>query len=90
LQELDSIIGSLHQKFEKQWSDVGHIASTLAAAPQLLTTVQQLMEQIGPLFGTKTFFLESNYDTYKSILSEVPVNYIMYTVNLDYSKYRWY
>ncbi|XP_021914071.1 dysbindin-like isoform X2 [Zootermopsis nevadensis] len=50
-QELDSFIGSLHQKFEKQWSDVSHIASNLAAAPQLLTTVQQLMEQIGSLQG---------------------------------------
>jgi hypothetical protein len=61
---LDSIIGSLHQKFEKQWSDVSHIASTLAATPQLLTTVQQLMEQIGLLFGTQTFLLEYNYDVF--------------------------
>lgn len=50
-QELDSIIGCLHQKFEKQWSDVSHVASTLAAVPQLLTNVQQLMEQIGALQG---------------------------------------
>ncbi|XP_033610253.1 dysbindin isoform X2 [Cryptotermes secundus] len=45
-QEVDNAIGCLHQKFEKQWSDVSHMASTLAAVPQLLTSVQQLMEQI--------------------------------------------
>jgi hypothetical protein len=61
---LDSIIGSLHQKFEKQWNDMSHIASTLAAVPQLLTTVQQLMEEIGLLFGTQTIPLESNYDVF--------------------------
>lgn len=48
-QELDNIIDCLHTTFEKQWSDVSHVATTLAAVPQLLTSVQQLMEQIGAL-----------------------------------------
>ncbi|XP_069676368.1 dysbindin-like [Periplaneta americana] len=50
-QELDNVIGCLHQKFEKQWTDVGNIGSTLASVPQLLSSVQQLMEQIGALQG---------------------------------------
>ncbi|PSN30438.1 hypothetical protein C0J52_25519 [Blattella germanica] len=49
--ELDTIIGCLHQKFEKQWSDMTHIGTTLATVPQLLNSVQQLMEQIGALQG---------------------------------------
>lgn len=53
LQELDSVIDCLHTKFEKQWSDVSHVASTLAAVPQLLTSVQQLMEQIGEFFDAQ-------------------------------------
>jgi hypothetical protein len=57
LQELDSVIDCLHTNFEKQWSDVSHVASTLAAVPQLLTSVQQLMEQIGEFF----LCIKSNY-----------------------------
>ena len=47
IQDLDALISNLHQKFEKQWTDVIHIGTTLAAVPQLLNSVQQLMEQIG-------------------------------------------
>ncbi|XP_067006300.2 dysbindin [Anabrus simplex] len=48
-QELDEAISSLHCQFEKHWTDVGQIGASLAGIPQLLSSVQQLMEQIGSL-----------------------------------------
>ena len=63
MQELDSAIDCLNTKFEKQWSDVSHVASTLAAVPQLLTSVQQLMEQIGEFFYAQNLTMADFYRT---------------------------
>ncbi|KAJ9601619.1 hypothetical protein L9F63_000227 [Diploptera punctata] len=49
VQDLDALVGNLHQRFEKQWTDITNIGTTLASVPQLLNSVQQLMEQIGAL-----------------------------------------
>ncbi|XP_063237312.1 dysbindin [Bacillus rossius redtenbacheri] len=46
---VDALIGRLHQGFEKQWKDVGRLSLCLAAVPQTLNSVQQLMEQLGTL-----------------------------------------
>ncbi|XP_071447147.1 dysbindin protein homolog [Hetaerina americana] len=46
---IDSTIKSLHESFEKQWVAVGHICASISTVPQLLSGVQELMEQIGTL-----------------------------------------
>ncbi|KAK7866164.1 hypothetical protein R5R35_001391 [Gryllus longicercus] len=48
-QELDNVIGTLHKQYEKHWTDITQIGASLAAIPQLLNSVQQLMEEIGTL-----------------------------------------
>jgi hypothetical protein len=72
LQELDTTIDCLHTKFEKQWSDVSHVASTLAAVPQLLTSVQQLMEQIGQFIQCT----EGNYGRFVELFFCSWVNHV--------------
>jgi hypothetical protein len=46
LQGVDQIIGSLHRNLDKQWTDIGTMYSALSSVPQLVTNVQDLMEQI--------------------------------------------
>lgn len=47
LQAIDEVIGGLHVTFEKQWNGITQLNSTMAAIPQIISSTQSLMEQLG-------------------------------------------
>lgn len=48
-QAIDEVIGSLHVTFEKQWTGITQLNTTMAAIPQVISSTQTLMEQLGNL-----------------------------------------
>ncbi|KAF4528195.1 hypothetical protein B566_EDAN014020 [Ephemera danica] len=46
---VDQMIGTLHRNLDKQWTDIGTMYSALSSVPQLVSSVQDLMEQISTL-----------------------------------------
>lgn len=47
VQVIDEIIGGLHSTFEKQWVNITQLNSAMAAIPQIISSTQTLMEQLG-------------------------------------------
>ncbi|KAK3927881.1 Dysbindin protein-like protein [Frankliniella fusca] len=48
-QTIDEIIGGLYVNFEKQWVNISQLTTSMAGVPQIISSTQSLMEQLGNL-----------------------------------------
>lgn len=46
-QEADALISSIHEKLDAQWNSITILNNSLSSIPQINSTLQSLMDQIG-------------------------------------------